>query len=91
MTVAKFSEMPVMHNKHLRMVPMDMLAPFEAQAIRNHGQTLNRLAERGGMSSSEILAVLEGRKWGEVKSCEANDLLLKRRADAFSKNKGLAQ
>lgn len=33
------------------------LAPFEHQALKNHGQTLQRLAERGGMSAREIYAV----------------------------------
>lgn len=29
-------------------IPYNIIAPHEAQAIRNHGQTLQRLAERGG-------------------------------------------
>lgn len=84
MTVKEFKEMPVMKNKYLRAVPMDMLRPFEKQAIRNHGQTLTRLAERGGMCAAEILAVMDGRKWGEVRVCDENDLLLLRRVEAWS-------
>lgn len=42
-------------------VPWDMVAPHEAQALRNHGQTLERLAERGGLDWSELLRVLEDR------------------------------
>lgn len=35
----------------------------EKQAKINHGQTLERLAERGGLSACEALAIAEKRKW----------------------------
>ena len=44
-------------------VPWEFVAPHEPQALRNHGQTLARLAERGGLSPAELLAVIEGRGW----------------------------
>lgn len=44
-------------------VPWSMLAPHERQARINHGQTLRRLAERGGLSPCEMIAVLEDRPW----------------------------
>lgn len=44
-------------------LPWDMIAPHEKQALRNHSQTLKRLAERGGLSAGEALAVLEGYSW----------------------------
>lgn len=44
-----------------RNVPWAMLAPYEWQAKRHHDQTLQRLAERGGLSPCEMVAVLEGR------------------------------
>lgn len=75
--------MPVMSSKTLHQVPMAMLAPHEKQAIRNHGQTLERLAERGGMACSEILAVINGLPWASVKVCEQNDLLLLRMVEQF--------
>ena len=42
-------------------IPWDMIAPHEQQAVRNHSQTLERLAERGGLSYSEAIAVLTDR------------------------------
>jgi hypothetical protein len=43
-------------------VPWAMLEPHEAQARTNHGgQTLHRLAERGGLSIGEVLSVLDGK------------------------------
>jgi hypothetical protein len=44
-------------------VPLSLLAPHEAQAQKNHSQSLQRLAERGGLSPCEMLAVLEDREW----------------------------
>jgi hypothetical protein len=43
-------------------LPWEMIAPHEAQAVTNHGQSLERLAQRGGLSASEALAVLGGKK-----------------------------
>lgn len=39
-------------------VPWEMISPHEEQAYHNHGQTLQRLAERGGLDPNEMLAVL---------------------------------
>lgn len=47
---------PIMHSA---MIPWEVLAPHEPQAITNHGQTLQRLAERGGLSWGEAAAILE--------------------------------
>ncbi len=38
----------------------------EEWADRNHGQTLTRLAERGGLSPCEALANIERRPWRSV-------------------------
>jgi len=40
-----------------------MIEPHAKQAELNHYQSLNRLAERGGLCWSEALAVLSDRKW----------------------------
>lgn len=45
-----------------RSVPWAFIAPHEAQVIRNHGQTLERIVERGGLSPHEIMCAVEGRK-----------------------------
>ncbi len=47
-----------------RHVPWWMVEPHERQANVNHcGQTLKRLAERGGLSPTELVAVLADREW----------------------------
>ena len=40
-----------------------MIAPHEAQALSNHSQDLERLAERHGLGPSEALAVLDDTSW----------------------------
>jgi hypothetical protein len=47
-------------------IPWDLIAPFEAAAERNHGQSLERLNERGGLDPLEAYAVMRGLRWPEV-------------------------
>lgn len=57
-------------------IPWDVIAPHEEQALRNHcGQSLERLAERGGLSPQEALAVLEDRNWEPMPWAEARAAL----------------
>ena len=64
---------PIMKNKGKEYIPYDVIKPHEDQALKNHGQTLDRLAERGGLSWSEAYAVLTDNKipfWDEYISDE---------------------
>lgn len=54
------------HPEWPREVPWDFVAPHEQQAKDNHSQTLQRLAERGGLGLDEMLAVVTGRRWRDV-------------------------
>lgn len=47
-------------------IPYNIIALHEAQAIRNHSQTLQRLAERGGLDWTEVLAILNDKTWAEM-------------------------
>ena len=49
--------------EHIAPIPWSVIASHEAQAQRNHDQTLQRLAERGGLSPCELVAVLTDRRW----------------------------
>ena len=44
-------------------IPWIVIAPHEGQAICNHGQDLETLNRRGGLIWSEMIAVLEGRRY----------------------------
>lgn len=67
-------------------VPWEIIAPHEAQAKTNHGQTLERLRERGGLGAAEVVAILEDRPWRRsMSNVDAHASLvreLKRRDDA---------
>lgn len=41
-------------------IPMELVEPYRDQAYRNHGQTLERLAERGGLSPKELYCLMKG-------------------------------
>ena len=49
----------------------DMIEPHREQAHRNHGQTLERLAEHGGLGPEELVAVLEDREYRSMDYVEA--------------------
>ena len=59
--------MPVMHGKQIKSIPMRLLLPYEEQALRNHSQSLQRLAERGGMDPCEIYGMVRGLRWSQLK------------------------
>ena len=57
------SEFPIQHCREFASIPWKLLAPHASQARRNHSQTLEELAQRGGLSACEAVAVIEGRGW----------------------------
>lgn len=59
--------MPVLG--HPLAIPVRLLSA--PQAMENHGQTLERLAERGGLSLDEAAALAEGRRWRHMTTDEA--------------------
>lgn len=42
-------------------IPLSLLEPHAAQAMKNHGKTLDELAAAGGLSHTEAMAVIEDR------------------------------
>ncbi len=49
-----------------RSVPWAWVALHEEQAKQNHAQTLQRLAERGGLDPGELWAVVHRKRWREA-------------------------
>ena len=68
---------PIMKSDLFRAVPWFLMELHKKQADTNHGQTLERLAERGGLCPSEALAVLEDRSWTSIETPLADVMLLK--------------
>lgn len=58
------STMPIMGGQIISEIPFAMIAPHEAQAQNNHGQSLERLAQRGGLAACEAIDIIEGKRWG---------------------------
>ena len=56
-------------------IPLEMIAAHEPQALSNHWQSIARLAERGGLSADEAVAILEDRRWRKMSIVEANETL----------------
>lgn len=72
-------------------IPWDMIQPHENQALKNHcGQTLERLAQRGGLSHCEAVAILEDRDW---KLMDLDDAIsrLKELTENFLKQEPITQ
>jgi hypothetical protein len=44
-------------------VPWSLVAPFEARAQKNHAQSLDTLARRGGLSPAEMYYLLHDVRW----------------------------
>jgi hypothetical protein len=68
-------------------VPWSLLAPHEERAWRNHGQTLQRLAERGGLGPDEMCAIIEGRRWRQMEFTESVSRLLELTAELMKEDK----
>ena len=54
---------PVLRDEKIKSVPWDIIEPHRQSAMKNHGQTLERLAERGGLSLAELIVVMTDRGW----------------------------
>ena len=54
---------PILGGPIIKALPWSAMLPHEAQAQRNHGQTLSRLAQRGGLGIEEAYCVLKDMSW----------------------------
>lgn len=57
-------------------VSWDMVELHNGQALRNHSQTIERLAERGGLGWGELIAVLEDRPYGRIDKAAAREQVI---------------
>nr|WP_295941241.1 hypothetical protein [uncultured Acidovorax sp.] len=57
--------MPILQNPDFKLT-WTLIEPHRQQAMDNHGQTLEKLADRGGLSFCEAAAILEDRKWSKI-------------------------
>lgn len=46
-------------------IPWELLEPHEDRAVKNHSQTLEQLAKRGGLDVCEAVAIIENKSFYE--------------------------
>ena len=56
-------------------IPWKLVESHEERVMTNHHQSLERLAERGGLAPCEILAIVEDRRWKTMDIQDAIDKL----------------
>lgn len=69
-------QFPILHSSHREgepeYIPWEILEPHEAQAYSNHGQSLEKLASRGGLSWREIYAVINDKEFDYGGNCTSD-------------------
>ncbi len=80
--------MPIMGATLLSEIPFAMIEPHEEQAKRNHSQSLERLAQRGGLAACEAIDIIEGRRWGSARPCIENERYLINKVRAWRATAG---
>lgn len=61
---------PILGTRPQQYIPRGLLMIHEGQAWENHGQSLDQLAQRGGLSWAEALAIIEGKSWRDAEHNE---------------------
>jgi len=80
--LARMKMFPVMGQlRTVAYVPFDLVKAHEGQARTNHSQTVQGLADRGGLDCSELAAVLEDREWHHISTEDAWKIILKACSD----------
>lgn len=74
--VTKRKSFPILGGQGAK-IDFQLVADHGKQANANHYQTVERLAERGGLSWCELCAVLNNRKWQKM---DENDAIVECRA-----------
>ena len=49
-------------------VPWEVMAPHNAMSLKNHYQTLERIAERGGFSAAEAYCIVNSLRWQDMEA-----------------------
>ena len=66
----RYSPYPILGTRPQQYIPLGLLTIHEGQAWKNHMQSLSQLADRGGLSWAEALAIIEGKKWKDAEHDE---------------------
>lgn len=61
---------PILGTRPQQYIPKGLLMTHKRYAWINHGQSLDQLAQRGGLSWTEALAIISGKLWKDVEHDE---------------------
>lgn len=82
----RYDPYPILGSRPQQYIPRGLLMTHEGQAWENHGQSLTQLAQRGGLSWTEALAIIEGKNWRDAKHDEnAAEVIVRKMVDEFMK------
>ncbi len=70
------TSMPIMGCAAITSIPWAAIEEHGRQAMANHGQTLKRLAGRGGLGVCEAVAIIEDRRWHRMDKADAEQRLI---------------
>lgn len=77
---------PILGTQPPQYIPRGLLMIHEGQAWRNHGQSLTQLAQRGGLSWAEVLAIIEGKDWSDAEHNENTaEVTVRKMVDEYMK------
>lgn len=79
-------EFKIMKGKFIQSVPMSFALQFEDWAKKNHGQSITRLNERGGLSPLEFYCIMEGLMFSIYNSSEFAEGVIAAKVQSFELN-----
>jgi hypothetical protein len=88
--MSKRTNMPILKSckSSISSIPWSVIAGHERQAQRNNYQTLEQLAERGGLSPDEAVAIIEDRPFSRMELKDAEARLMELCEAASQKGEG---
>ena len=85
----RYSPYPILGSRPTQYIPRGLLLVHEGQAWENHGQSLTQLAQRGGLSWAEALAIIEGKNWRDAEHNENSaEVIVRKMAAEYMKGDG---
>lgn len=69
-------DFPILDDSEIKSIPWAVMVPHEQSAFTRYRRTLKQLADCGGVTPAEALAIIENRMWLRMPALEAREQLL---------------
>lgn len=84
--IGRYDPYPILGSRPQQYIPRGLVMIHEEQVWKNHGQSLSQLAQRGGLSWTEALAIIEGKSWKDAEHDENTaEVIVRKMASEFMK------